>query len=97
MHGEVEPPAVVAEREQIRLAMALGQLVYDRRAQLGMSEEDLAMRLGVSADEVEHIEVGGVLPVTSELLLRIAAALEVSVDVHLATSGTAVSFATRAA
>lgn len=31
----VEPSDVVAEREQIRLALALGQLVYDRRVALG--------------------------------------------------------------
>jgi ribosome-binding protein aMBF1 (putative translation factor) len=97
LHGEIEPPAIVAEREQIRLAMALGQLVYDRRTQLGLSEEDLAARLGTTAEEVEHIEVGGVLPVTSDLLIRLAAALDVSVDVHLASSGSAVSFAARAA
>ncbi|MDH6112127.1 plasmid maintenance system antidote protein VapI [Kitasatospora sp. MAP12-15] len=79
LHGDVEPPAIVAEREQIRLAMALGQLVFDRRAQLGLSEDELAVRLGTTADEVEHIEVGGVLLVTSDLLLRLAAALDVSV------------------
>jgi hypothetical protein len=39
-----------------------------------------------------------VLPVTSDLLARLAAALDVGVDVHLAPSGsTAVSFDTRAA
>ena len=96
--GYTEPPAVTAEREQIRLAMALGQLVYDRRTELGLSQGDLAGRLGVSADEVDSIEVGGVLPVTSELLARLATALEVGVDVHLAPSGgTAVSFDKHAA
>jgi transcriptional regulator with XRE-family HTH domain len=77
--------------------MALGQLVYDRRTELGLTEDGLAARLGVTADDVEHIEVGGVLRVTSELLLRLAAALDVSVDVHLASSGSEVSFVARAA
>ncbi|NBM15115.1 helix-turn-helix domain-containing protein [Streptomyces sp. GC420] len=96
--GYTEPPEVAVEREQIRLAMALGQLVYDRRAELGLSQDDLARRLGTSADEVDSIEVGGVLPVTSDLLARLAAALEVGVDVHLAPSGgAAVSFDRRAA
>lgn len=36
------------------------------------------MRLGTTADEVEHLEVGGALPVTSDLLLRLVAALDVS-------------------
>ena len=96
--GYTEPPEVAVEREQIRLAMALGQLVYDRRAELGLSQGDLANRLGMSADEVDGIEVGGMLPVTSDLLARLAAALDVGVDVHLAPSGsTAVSFDTHAA
>ncbi|MFI0742163.1 helix-turn-helix domain-containing protein [Streptomyces sp. NPDC021100] len=96
-HGHSEPPAVIAEREQIRLAMALGQLVYDRRTALGLSEDDLAARLGTTAEEVEHIEVGGVLPMTSDLLLRLAAALDVTVDVHLAPTGSEVTFETDAA
>ncbi|MER7793568.1 helix-turn-helix domain-containing protein [Streptomyces sp. NPDC097640] len=96
--GYTEPPEVTVEREQIRLAMELGQLVYDRRNELELTQDDLARRLGISADEVESIEVGGALPVTSDLLARLAAALGVGVDVHLAPSGsTAVSFDTHAA
>ncbi len=95
--GLVEPPAITAEREQIRLAMALGQLVHDRRRELGLTEHDLAARLDATTDDVEAIETGGMLPVTSDLLLRLAAALEVSVDVHLAPTGTAVSFDSHAA
>ncbi|MFI9580985.1 helix-turn-helix domain-containing protein [Streptomyces sp. NPDC052236] len=96
--GYTEPPEVTAEREQIRLAMALGQLVHDRRTELGLSEAALASRLRMSAEEVEHIEVGGVLPVTSDLLVRLATALDVAVDVHLAPSGgTAVTFNAHAA
>ncbi|MBZ4321526.1 hypothetical protein [Streptomyces huiliensis] len=40
----------------------------------------LAARLGTYPDEVERIEVGGVLPVTSDPLLRLAGALDVGVD-----------------
>ncbi|MGA4545761.1 hypothetical protein ACPA54_37815 [Uniformispora flossi] len=43
LRGEVEPPRIAAQREQIRLAMDLGQLGYDRRKALGLSEEDLAV------------------------------------------------------
>ncbi|MDI2126061.1 helix-turn-helix domain-containing protein [Yinghuangia seranimata] len=98
LRGGVEPPEVAAAREQIRLAMALGQLVHDRRTELGLSEAGLGERLGVAADEVERIEVGGVLPVMSELLLRLAVALDVVVDLHVAGSGAStVAFAVRAA
>ncbi|MFI7339847.1 helix-turn-helix domain-containing protein [Streptomyces sp. NPDC050085] len=97
LQGVVEAPTVVAEREQIRLAMALGQMVYDRRSALGLSEADLAERLGISADDVENIEVGGVLPVTSDLLIRLSVALDVTVDLHIAPTGNSVSFETGAA
>lgn len=96
--GYVEPPEVTAEREQIRLAMALGQLVYDRRTELGLTQSDLASRLRTSTEDVDSIEVGGALPVTSDLLARLAAALSVAVDVRLAPSGdTAVTFDAHAA
>lgn len=96
--GYTEPPEVVLEREQIRLAMALGQLVHDRRVELGLSHAELASRLNVSAEDVDAIEVGGVLPVTSDLLVRLATALRVAVDVHLDPSGdAAVTFDAHAA
>ncbi|MEZ0070004.1 transcriptional regulator with XRE-family HTH domain [Streptacidiphilus sp. MAP12-20] len=82
--GSVDPPEIVAEREQTRLARALGQLLYDRRTELGLTERDLAARLAGTVDEVAAIETGGALPLTSDLLLRLSAALAVSVDVHLA-------------
>ncbi|MGW0827447.1 helix-turn-helix domain-containing protein [Streptomyces sp. NPDC002845] len=85
--GYVEPPEVVAEREQIRLAHDLGQLVYDRRKALGLSQSVLGERLGMSADEVDTVELGGMLPVTADLLVRLASALDVTVDIHLVSDG----------
>lgn len=83
----VEPPEVVAEREQIRLAHDLGQLVHDRRMALGLSQSQLGERLGMSDDEVEAVELGGLLPVTADLLVRLAAALNVAVDLHVVADG----------
>ncbi|MGV9343208.1 helix-turn-helix domain-containing protein [Streptomyces spiralis] len=85
--GYVEPPEVIAEREQIRLAHELGQLVYDRRTALGLAQAALGERLGLTADEVEAIEVGGMLPITADLLVRLAVALDVSVDLHVVSDG----------
>ena len=96
--GYVEPPDVVAEREQIRLAHALGQLVYDRRTALGLSQSALGERLGMTVGEVEAVELGGMLPVTADLLVRLAGALDVTVDLHLmADGGNTVAFGTHAA
>ncbi|PAZ11717.1 transcriptional regulator [Streptomyces sp. SA15] len=83
----VEPSEVVAEREQIRLALALGQLVYDRRVALGLTQTALGERLGMTADEVEAVELGGLLPITADLLVRLAAALDVTVDLHVVSDG----------
>ncbi|WP_416982706.1 helix-turn-helix domain-containing protein [Streptomyces sp. T028] len=93
-----EPASVVAEREQIRLAYALGQLVYDRRVALGLTQDALGRRLGMTEDEVETVEVGGMLPLTADLLVRLAAALDVTVDLHLVSDGSnTVVFEERAA
>ncbi|MEU9172122.1 helix-turn-helix transcriptional regulator [Streptomyces sp. NPDC048420] len=85
--GYVEPPDVVAEREQIRLALALGQLVYDRRVTLGLTQATLGERLGMSSDDVEAVELGGMLPITADLLVRLAAALDVTVELHVVADG----------
>jgi transcriptional regulator with XRE-family HTH domain len=66
--GHVEPPEVIAEREQIRLALELGQLVYDRRTALKLTQAALGEGLGMTADEVEAIERGGLLPLTADFL-----------------------------
>jgi ribosome-binding protein aMBF1 (putative translation factor) len=96
--GYTESPKAVAEREQIRLAYDLGQLVYDRRMALGLSQSVLGERLGMTADEVEAVELGGLLPVTADLLVRLAVALEVTVDVRVVSDGhNTVAFGERAA
>lgn len=96
--GYTEPSEVVAEREQIRLAHDLGQLVYDRRTALGLSQSALGERLGMTADDVEAVELGGLLPVTADLLVRLAVALEVTVDVRVVSDGhNTVAFGERAA
>lgn len=98
VQGHEEPPEIVAEREQIRLAHALGQLVYDRRTSLGLPQSALGERLGMTADAVEALELGGILPVTADLLVRLAGALDVTVDLHVvADGGNTVAFVERAA
>ncbi|MFE3851859.1 helix-turn-helix domain-containing protein [Streptomyces griseorubiginosus] len=85
--GSVEPPEVVAEREQIRLALDLGQLVYDRRTALGLTQTALGERLSMTAGEVEAIELGGLLPLTADLLVRLSTALDVTVDLRVVSDG----------
>ncbi|GCB46340.1 hypothetical protein SNL152K_3638 [Streptomyces sp. NL15-2K] len=37
----------------------------------------------MAADKVEAVELGGLLPITADLLIRLAAALDVTVDLHV--------------
>ncbi|MCK1814743.1 helix-turn-helix domain-containing protein [Streptomyces sp. XM4011] len=96
--GAVEPAEVQAEREHIRLLMALGQAVHDRRVAIGLSEAGLAERLGVGVEEVEGIELGDPDTFHPTLLPRLAHALDARVDLRLVPGETSdVTFSGRAA
>ena len=68
------------ERIAVREALAFGKAVYDQRLALGLSIDELAGRVGMTADEIECAEEGGTEP-TIALLWHLAAALDA--DVHL--------------
>ncbi|MFB4196631.1 helix-turn-helix domain-containing protein [Streptomyces carpaticus] len=96
--GLLEPAEVQAEREHIRLLMALGQAVHDRRVAIGLSEVGLADRLGVSVEQVEGIELGDPDTFHPTLLPRLAHALDAQVDLRLVPGETSdVTFSGRAA
>jgi DNA-binding XRE family transcriptional regulator len=73
------------ERIAIREALAFGKAVYDRRTALSMTVAELAMRAGMTTDEVECIEEGGTEP-TIALLRHLAAALDADVRLTPATT-----------
>jgi len=66
------------ERIAIREALAFGKAVYDRRRALDLTVAEVALRTGMSIDDVECIEEGGTEP-TVALLRRLAAALDADV------------------
>jgi transcriptional regulator with XRE-family HTH domain len=68
------------ERIAIREALAFGKAVYDRRTALGLTVAEVAVRAGMTADELECIEEGGTEP-TITLLRRLAAALDADVRI----------------
>jgi transcriptional regulator with XRE-family HTH domain len=74
----LEQAADDPERIAIREALAFGKALYDRRGALGLSTADLAVRAGMTVDEIECIEEGGTGP-TVALLRRLAAALDADV------------------
>lgn len=84
------------ERIAIRQALAFGKAVYDRRAALEMSISELALRAGMTTDELESIEEGGTEP-TIPLLRRLAAALDADVRITAGDDLGSVGFETHAA
>lgn len=94
--GTVESPEVQAVRAEIRLAFDLGQAVHDRRAELGISQTELARRAGMTQPQVSKLELGGTVP-TLPLLARLAKALDTSLNIALDGDNSSVVFTPHAA
>jgi DNA-binding XRE family transcriptional regulator len=56
--------------EQARAALRLGQMVYDRRTELGLTQAELAERAGMTQPQLSRLESGGATP-TVPLLARL--------------------------
>ncbi|MFJ8074801.1 helix-turn-helix domain-containing protein [Streptomyces sp. NPDC096176] len=80
--GISESPEVARRREEIRLAFDLGQAVYDRRAELGISQTELARRAEMTQPQISKLELGGTMP-TLPLLARLARALDAALSLEL--------------
>lgn len=63
-------------------AFALGQAVYDRRTELGLSQAELARRADMTQPQISNIEGGDSVP-TLPLLTRLARALDASLTIDL--------------
>ncbi|MEV6973040.1 helix-turn-helix transcriptional regulator [Kitasatospora sp. NPDC093806] len=63
-------------------AFALGQAVYDRRTELGISQTELARRAGMTQPQISDIEGGDSLP-TLPLFMRLAKALDAGLTIDL--------------
>lgn len=81
--GYVTPAEIEAERERMRLLMAFGHAVHERRVAIGLSELDLAERLGLSIDEIEGIEQGDPEAFDPSLLPRLPRALQAELSLHI--------------
>ena len=73
-----ESPAYTAAGQ----AFALGQAVYDRRTELGLSQSELARRAGMTQPQISTIEGGDSTP-TLPLLARLAKAMDAALNVTL--------------
>lgn len=83
-----ESPAYV----EAGYAFALGQAVYDRRSELGLTQAELARRAGMTQPQISHVEGGDSVP-TLALLTRLAKALDAALTIDLDGDTSAFSFA----
>jgi ribosome-binding protein aMBF1 (putative translation factor) len=94
--GSKEAPDVDAMRTEIRMAFDLGQAVYDRRTELGISQTELARRANMTQPQISKLELGGTVP-TLPLLARLAKALDASLNIALDGDTSSVVFTAHAA
>ena len=69
-----------AAYEEARASLLLGQIVHDRRTDLGLTQAELAERAGMTQPQLSRLESGGATP-TVPLLARLAAALDAELDI----------------
>ncbi|MGA4841162.1 helix-turn-helix domain-containing protein [Streptomyces sp. G45] len=89
--GHSEAVDVVAERAEIRLAMAFAKAVYDRRQELGLTQSELAERAGLNQAKISRIEGADSVP-TLPLLRRLASAMDASLSIALDADHEQVTF-----
>lgn len=68
-----------------RLALEVGEKVRDAREAAGLSQRDLAARMGTSQAAVARLEAGGV-GATLTTLQKVAAALDLKITVDLSAA-----------
>lgn len=71
--------------EATRLALDVGEKVRDAREAAGLSQRELAARMGTSQAAVARLEAGGV-GATLTTLQKVAAALDLKVTVELSAA-----------
>ena len=68
-------PAAEA-RAVIEKDLALGQLIYDLRTEAGLSQRELAERMGTTQSVISRLEEGGAARNRIDTLARVATALD---------------------
>lgn len=63
-------------RAGIEQDLALGQLIYDLRTEAGLSQRELAERMGTTQSVISRLEEGGGARNRIDTLARVATALE---------------------
>lgn len=75
-------PAADETRAAVEQDLAVGQLIYDLRTEAGISQRELAARMGTTQSVISRLEEGGGARNRIDTLARVATAL----DRHLVLS-----------
>ncbi|MEV6770174.1 helix-turn-helix transcriptional regulator [Nocardia sp. NPDC051030] len=89
--GHAESDDIAEARREIRLSMALAKAVYDRRTELGLTQNELAERAGLTQAKISRIEGSDTMP-TLPLLAKLADALDATLNIALDADATRVHF-----
>jgi transcriptional regulator with XRE-family HTH domain len=79
-------PAFRAEWERTALGRAVAVAIVRYRAEHGLSQRDLAQRLGMKQPQVARLELGEVNP-SMDTLMRIAAQLQIEFTIDVRPAG----------
>lgn len=69
------PAVSAATRASVEQDMALGQMIYDLRTAAGLSQRELAERMGTTQSVISRLEEGGGARNRIDTLARVATAL----------------------
>jgi ribosome-binding protein aMBF1 (putative translation factor) len=73
----------LAEYEQVRAEAAIAEVIREARTHLGLTQKELADRVGTHASVISRIESADYDGHSMKMLYRIAAALSCSIEVSL--------------
>jgi transcriptional regulator with XRE-family HTH domain len=96
LQEELQDPEFRAEWERTALARAVALAVVRYRGDHGLSQRDLAERLGMKQPQVARLEVGEVNP-SMETLMRVSAQLGIEFTIDVRPAGTTVHNVTKRA
>jgi transcriptional regulator with XRE-family HTH domain len=96
LQEELQDPEFRAEWERTALARAVALAVVRYRGDHGLSQRNLAERLGMKQPQVARLELGEVNP-SMETLMRVSAQLGIEFTIDVRPAGTTVHNVTKRA
>jgi transcriptional regulator with XRE-family HTH domain len=96
LQEELQDPEFRAEWERTALAHAVALAIVRYRGDHGLSQRDLAERLGMKQPQVARLELGEVNP-SMETLMRVSAQLGIEFTIDVRPAGTTVHNVTKRA